>query len=109
MATRKKLVKQTRLDERAEQIRRQQERERRTRNLIIAVFSVLIVGGAAVFYFLVYPPSFLQAKADISPAYSVPDEGHTHEPGCQPAYKHVPPSSGCHLNQPPTAPRPWQA
>src|SRR5207245_11759451 len=89
------------------QIRRQQDRERRTRNLVIAALAVLVIGGGALIYFLVYPPSFAQPKVDVSAVYSVPDEGRKHVPEGTPIpYQHIPPSSGNHY-PPPGAPKPW--
>lgn len=110
MANRKKEAKQVRLDARAAQIRSQTEREARTRNIIIAVFAVLIMGGAGGLYIVLNPPSFLSgssANAAAGPPYSVPDEGHNHVADGSPiAYKHQPPSSGDHYSSA-TAPRPW--
>jgi hypothetical protein len=112
VANPKKAVKQARLDERAQAIQRQHDIELRTRNFIIIGFAVLIVGGSALLYFLVNPPDFSGKKpapaANLSAAYSVPEEGHDHIPNCVPAYKHRPPSSGCHASST-SAPRPWQA
>lgn len=110
MANRKKEAKQARLDARAQQIRRQAERESRTRNIIIAAFAVLILGGAGTLYVLANPPSFLtgnSAAAAATAPYSVPDEGHNHVPdGSRTGYKHQPPSSGPHYSSA-GAPRPW--
>ena len=101
MATRKKLAKQVRLDERAQIIQRRAQVEARNRNIVIAVFLVLVVGGSGTLYFLVNPPGFLQGAAVSSGAhtaiYSVPDEGHTHVADGTPLTpKHQPPSSGNH-------------
>ena len=48
MATRKKLAKQVRLDERAAIIQRRAQVEARNRNIVIAVFAVLIIGGGGI-------------------------------------------------------------
>jgi Protein of unknown function (DUF3105) len=101
VATQKKLAKQVRLDERAQIIQRRAQVEARNRNIVIAVFLVLVVGGSGLLYFLVNPPGFLQGAAVTSGAhtavYSVPDEGHTHVADGTPlAPKHQPPSSGNH-------------
>lgn len=105
MATQKKLAKQTRLDERAAIIRRRAEIERRNRNIVIAVFAVLILGGGGILLVLTNPPSWLQGPAPVSSAhtaaYSVPDEGHTHvADGAILTPKHQPPSSGNHYASP---------
>jgi hypothetical protein len=104
VATGKKLAKQVRLDERAAIIRRKAEVEARNRNIVIAVFAVLIVGGGGLLYFLVNPPSFLSGPAAPTvhtAAYSVADEGATHVPdGSQLVHKHQPPSSGNHYATP---------
>ena len=105
MATQKKLAKQVRLDERAAIIRQRAERERRNRNIVIAVFAALILGGGGILVVLTNPPSFLQGPAAVSnshtAAYSVPDEGHTHVPdGTAITPKHEPPSSGNHYASP---------
>ncbi|MFN2465912.1 MAG: DUF3105 domain-containing protein [Candidatus Dormibacteria bacterium] len=109
----KNTVKQQRLDARAEQIRAQVEAERRRTYIIIAVFAVLIIGGAGILYFFTANPfniGVTQAtgKALGGPS-AVPDEGNKHV--TRPArvtYKHQPPSSGNHYNEGmPTAPRPW--
>lgn len=105
MATRKKLAKQTRLDERAEIIRRKAELETRNRNIVIGVFLLLIFGGGGILYFLANPPSFLQGSAPASTtkskAYSVPDEGFSHvADGTVLTPKHQPPSSGNHYSTP---------
>lgn len=104
MATGKKLAKQVRLDERAAIIRRKAEIEARNRNIVIAVFAVLIIGGSGLLYLLVNPPSFLAgptAPAVHTAAYSVPDEGHQHVVEGGPlSSKHQPPSSGNHYPRP---------
>ena len=105
MATRKKLAKQIRLDERAQIIQRRAQVEARNRNIVIAVFLVLVVGGSGLLYFLVNPPSFLQGPAAATgthtSVYSVPDEGHTHvADGTALSPKHQPPSSGNHYPTP---------
>jgi hypothetical protein len=104
VATGKKFAKQARLDERAAILRRKAEVESRNRNIVIAVFAVLIIGGGGLLYFLVNPPSFLQGTqppAVHTAAYSVPDEGHTHIPEGTPlGNKHEPPSSGNHYPTP---------
>lgn len=105
VATQKKLAKQTRLDERAAIIRRKAEIEQRNRNIVIAVFAVLIIGGGGLLFVLTNPPSFLQGPAAVSnahsAAYTVPDEGHTHvADGTALTPKHQPPSSGNHYASP---------
>jgi hypothetical protein len=110
VANRKKEAKQARLDARAEQIRKQAEREARTRNIVIGVFALLIIGGAAGLYLVTNPPAFLTGNSVASssnPATDVPDEGHEHVPDGSPiTYKHQPPSSGNHYSSA-NAPRPW--
>jgi len=107
----KNTAKQARLDERAAQIRSQVEAERRRTNIIIAVFVVVILGGAGVLYFLVNPP--FQAKPSVATGkpvgaiQTITDEGRGHV--VRPArvtYKHQPPSSGSHYSDA-DAPRPW--
>jgi hypothetical protein len=103
VATGKKLAKQVRLDERAAIIRHKAEIERRNRNIVIAVFAVLIIGGSGGLYLLTNPPSWFQgsqATAHLA-AYSVPDEGHNHiTAGLPLGNKHEPPSSGNHYATP---------
>jgi hypothetical protein len=97
VATGKKLAKQVRLDERAAILRRKAEIEARNRNIVIAVFAVLIIGGSGLLYFLVNPPSFLQSNTPVAhtAAMSITDEGHQHIPDRTPlGNKHNPPSSG---------------
>ncbi|MFY9614183.1 MAG: DUF3105 domain-containing protein [Candidatus Dormiibacterota bacterium] len=111
MASRKNQAKQVRLDARAAQIKAQAQREARTRNIVIAVFVVLIVGGSGALYFLNNPPSFLtgnnSSSTQAGAAYDVADEGHNHVPdGTQVAYKHLPPSSGDHYSSS-LGPLPW--
>jgi hypothetical protein len=111
VAKRKNSAKQARLDARAEQIKLQAAREARTRNIIIAVFAVLIIGGSGVLYFLTNPPSFLggnsNASAPAGNAHDVADEGHNHvADGTKVAYKHQPPSSGDHYSSK-LGPLPW--
>ena len=104
MATRKKLAKQVRLDERAQIIQRRAELEARNRNIVIIVFMVLIIGGAGILYFLVNPPAFLAGPApknSHTAVYTVADEGHTHVADGTPlSPKHQPPSSGNHYPTP---------
>ncbi|MHB8508983.1 MAG: DUF3105 domain-containing protein [Candidatus Dormibacteria bacterium] len=113
MAKNKKAERQVRLDARAEQLRAQSEAEARTRNMIIAVFAVLILGGAGVLYVLANPPAFLAGPTTPAPpdhSVAVANEGNTHVAyGTPTVYKHYPPTSGDHYNQPPQAPRPWNA
>ncbi|HEV1998182.1 MAG TPA: DUF3105 domain-containing protein [Candidatus Dormibacteraeota bacterium] len=108
----KNTAKQARLDERAAQIRSQVEAERRRTNIIIAVFVVVILGGAGVLYFLVNPPQFgpraaLTTGKPVGSIQTIPDEGRGH--AVRPTrvtYKHQPPSSGEHYSDQ-AAPRPW--
>jgi Protein of unknown function (DUF3105) len=104
VATGKKLAKQVRLDERAAILRRKAEIESRNRNIVIAVFAVLIIGGSGLLYFLVNPPSLLAgptAPTVHTAAYSVPDEGHQHiSTGAPLGNSHQPPSSGSHYATP---------
>jgi hypothetical protein len=105
VATRKKLAKQVRLDERAQIIQRRAQVEARNRNIVIAVFVVLIIGGSGLLYFLANPPAFLQgptpATARHTAVHSVPDVGHTHvTQGVLITPKHQPPSSGNHYPTP---------
>ncbi len=108
----KNTAKQARLDARAAQIRSQVEAERRRTNIIIAVFVVVILGGAGVLYFLVNPPQFGPKAAvttgkPVGAIQTIADEGRSHV--VRPArvtYKHQPPSSGTHYNDG-QAPRPW--
>jgi hypothetical protein len=112
VAKRQKQVRQARLDERAAQIRAQVEAERRRTYLVIAVFAMLIIGGAGVLYFLTNPPNFgapvkVATPKAVGPAFAVPDEGRSHV--VRPTtviYKHQPPSSGNHYSDT-LAPRPW--
>jgi hypothetical protein len=113
VAKREKQARQVRLDERAAQIRAQVEAERRRTYLVIAVFAVLIIGGAGVLYFLTNPPNFagppkFATGKPVGPAYAVADEGRSHvvRPATV-AYKHQPPSSGNHYTEATLAPRPW--
>jgi hypothetical protein len=110
VAGRKNQAKQARLDARAAQIKAQAQRETRTRNIVIAVFVVLIVGGTGALYFLTNPPSFLtgnNSSTQAGAAYDVADEGHNHVPdGTKVAYKHQPPSSGDHYSSN-LGPLPW--
>ena len=111
MAKPRNQAKQARLDARAEQIKLKAAREKRTRNIVIIAFAVLIVGGSGALYFLTNPPSFLSSKssanAPAGAAYDVPDEGHNHvADGTQVAYKHQPPSSGDHYSSQ-LGPLPW--
>ena len=109
---RKNTAKQARLDERAAQIRKQLDAERRRTNIIIAVFAVLIIGGAGVLYLLVNPPQFGPRAAvttgkAVGAIQTIPDEGRNHV--ARPArvtYKRQPPSSGNHYTDQ-LAPRPW--
>lgn len=110
MANRKNQAKQDRLDARAQQIRRQADLEARTRNIVIAVFAVLIIGGAGALYFLTNPPALLAGNntsssgdIKIGEIQTIADEGRGHIssqqadcPDPNPKYKHNPPSSGCH-------------
>jgi hypothetical protein len=104
VATHRKLAKQTRLDERAAIIQRRAAIERRNRNVVIAVFATLILGGGGIIAVLANPPSFLQGPATVSnhtAAYSVADEGYTHvADGTVLTPKHQPPSSGNHYVTP---------
>jgi len=104
VAAGKKLAKQVRLDERAAIIRRKAEIEARNRNIVIAVFAVLILGGGGLLYFLVNPPSFLQGPTQPvvhTAALSIPDEGFSHVADGSPlVHKHQPPSSGNHYGTP---------
>ncbi len=104
MATGKKLAKQVRLDERAAILRRKAEVEARNRNIVIAIFAVLIIGGSGLLYFLVNPPSFFSgpsAPTVHTAAISIPDEGHNHiTDGLPLGNKHQPPSSGNHYGTP---------
>jgi hypothetical protein len=104
VATRKKLAKQVRLDERAQIIQRRAELEARNRNIVIIVFAVLIIGGSGILYFLVNPPGFLQGAAPVNShtaIYAVADEGHSHVADGTPlAPRHQPPSSGNHYPTP---------
>jgi hypothetical protein len=104
VATSKKLAKQVRLDERAAIIRRKAEIETRNRNIVIAVFAVLIIGGSGLLYLLVNPPSILAgptAPTVHTAAYAVPDYGHQHvTQGAPLTNKHQPPSSGDHYPTP---------
>jgi hypothetical protein len=106
---RKKLARQERLDERAAILRSQIDRERRTRNLIIAGFAVLIIGGGLTLYFLTNPPSLFSSNQQTSfhdTSVNVPDEGRQHvAAGTKVNYKHLPPSSGSHYPTP-DAPKP---
>lgn len=108
----KNQAKQTRLDERAARIKAQAAAEARTRNIIVAVFAVLILGGGGLIYFLNNPPGS-GASSRVTPipfgsptagplGVAIADEGRQHIPACTPNYKHNPPSSGCH-NATPTA------
>jgi hypothetical protein len=113
MASPKKNAKQARLDARAQQIRRQQAREARTRNIVIGVFAFVILFGAGGLYLVTHPPDFLAGKtaanpnAKVTDPMQIPDEGHDHVPDGTPVvYKHQPPSSGNHYSSQ-TAPRPW--
>jgi hypothetical protein len=103
MAKQKQQLRQARLDERAEQIRRQAEAEARTRNLIIAGFVLLLLVGGGVLWVLATNPFAQKITANsgwTDTSYAVPDEGHDHIPANQPpTYKHQPPSSGPHYNQ----------
>ena len=108
----KNTAKQARLDERAAQIRAQVEAERRRTNIIIAVFVVLIIGGAGGLYLLVNPPNFgppvaVTTGKAVGSIQSITDEGRSHV--TRPArvtYLHQPPSSGNHYSDA-AAPRPW--
>ena len=113
MASPKKNLKQARLDARAEQIRRQQAREARNRNIVIGIFALVIIFGAGGLYLVTNPPDFLSGKvaanpnAKVTDPTSIPDEGNQHvADGSTIAYKHSPPSSGNHYSSA-TAPRPW--
>lgn len=121
----RKTVKQARLDERAAQIQSQVAADRRRTQVIITVFAVLLVGGALTLYFLTNPPNLggttsggtstsmgVKNGAGVGKstgaAAAIPDEARNHV--VRPArvtYKHQPPSSGDHYNEPPLAPRPW--
>jgi hypothetical protein len=125
---RKKLAKQARLDERASILQAQIARERRTRNLIVAGFAVLIIGGGLTLYFLANPPNLFQAtfndtsyevastvRNHISPPPVFGQTGVPHSKACEPGapltpatYDHKPPSSGPHYPTP-FAPRPGNA
>jgi len=109
---RKNTAKQARLDARAAQIRSQVAAERRRTNLIIAVFAVLIIGGAGVLYLLVNPPQFGPKAAvttgkAIGSIQTIADEGRGHVARpTRVTYKHQPPSSGSHYSDQ-ESPRPW--
>lgn len=114
MANRKREQKQARLDERAQAIRRQAEREARTRNLIIAVFAVLILAGSGTLFVLATNPFHWGEPSAATIAkhagVAVPDEGRDHvDPNTPITYKHNPPSSGPHYNNPPHGPVAWNA
>ncbi|HEV3231155.1 MAG TPA: DUF3105 domain-containing protein [Candidatus Dormibacteraeota bacterium] len=99
MAKGKRELKQARLDERAEAIRRQAAIEARNRNLIIAAFAALVIGGFVVLYILTVNP-FYHPPGFKDTSYAVADEGATHIPSTQvPTYKHQPPSSGPHYSE----------
>jgi hypothetical protein len=111
---RKNTVKQQRLDARAAQIAAQVEAERRRTYIIIAVFAVLIIGGAGLLYVFTANPFNIgntnptTGKA-AGAAYTVTDEGRNHVTRPEVVtYKHQPPSSGNHYNDS-LAPRPWGA
>ena len=104
MPNRNALVKQARLDERAQQIKLQQDRELRTRNIVIATFVALVLGGSATLWVLasgvLNPPTKISANA-ADKSFAVADEGFTHvTEGSSIAYKHSPPSSGNHYPTP---------
>jgi hypothetical protein len=111
----KNTAKQVRLDARAAQIQAQVAAERRRTYIVIAVFAVLIIGGAGALYFLTNPPNLggnnaaTTGKA-VGAAYAVPEEaGTTHVTRPTPVtFKHQPPSSGSHYSDQ-QAPRPWGA
>ena len=104
MATGKKLAKQVRLDERAAIIQRKAQIEARNRNIVIAVFAVLIIGGGGLLYLLTNPPAFLAgptSPTSHTAAMSIPDEGYTHVADGTPlTHRHEPPSSGNHYSTP---------
>ena len=125
---RKNTVKQARLDERAAQIQSQVAAERRRTQVIIAVFALLVIGGAGLLYFLTNPPSFLGGGNSagggtsasmgvtngvgvgkpVGAAQAITDEGRGHV--VRPArvtYKHQPPSSGMHYNDQNAPYKPW--
>jgi len=104
---RKALAKQARLDERAQQIQLQQERERRTRNIIIATFAALIVvgsatlSGAATNWWGIANPKTSTSTSGKDTSHAVADEGYGHvADGTLVRYKHSPPSSGQHYATP---------
>jgi Protein of unknown function (DUF3105) len=125
MGRRKGGPKQDRLDQRAAQLQRQAEMDRRNRNIVIAVVVVLVLAGAAAL--LILPR--LGGSSGNSPGPSslgiaLTDEGNAHMPNCPvppspgatpgtpapspsmtavPVYLHHPPSSGCHY----PVPAPW--
>ena len=118
MPNRKALAKQARLDERAAQIKLQQDRERRTRNIVIATFAALIIGGTATISGLATTwwglgvPHPTVSKNGPDTSYAVADEGYNHVPaGTEVTYKHSPPSSGNHWSvaagQPNASPAVW--
>jgi hypothetical protein len=111
VATGKKAQKQARLDDRATVIQQRMAAERRARNIIIMAFAALLVGGSLLIYFFAtyQPPQPKGGTASNTAVYSVPDEGHTHMPDCQPTWKHHPPSSGCHASVGGVAPAEWKA
>ena len=110
----KNTTKQARLDARAAQIQAQVAAERRRTYLIIAVFAVLVIGGAGLLYFLTNPPSIGGSKASsavkkVGGVQTIADEGRGHVTRPERVtYKHQPPSSGQHYNDS-GAPRPWGA
>jgi len=123
VAKRKRVQKQARLDERAAALRRQAEIDARNRNIVIAVFALLIIGGGGLLYFLANPPHFgrsTQTSTNLL-GFAVASDGRDHIPNChvvptpgatpiavsQPVYHHEPPSSGCH-QPPPLAPVPFR-
>jgi hypothetical protein len=114
VANRKRDQKQARLDERAQAIRRQAEREARNRNIIIAVFAALILGGSGTLFVLATNPFHWGEPSPATVAkhagVAIPDEGRDHvDPKSPITYKHNPPSSGPHYNNPPQGPVPWNA
>ena len=105
MSLRVKSAKQARLDARAEMIKQQAAVERRNRNIVIAVFAVVIVGGAVGIGFLT--KSATDSSSGLA-GYAVPAEGASHaQMGSPLTHKHQPPSSGNHYSQQGVAPVPW--
>jgi len=101
-----KTAKQAPLDARAEMIKQQAAIERRNWNIVIAVFAVVIVGGALGIGFLA--KSGTDTNTSGLAGYAVPEEGSSHaQMGSPLTHKHQPPSSGNHYSQQGVAPVPW--